>query len=154
LSIEISWHNYRIYEADPPDIRHRSVRRFRDNRSIHAPGFSGQGCDVAISPLLLRSRHIYIVFCSLIHLVLGVYLQIRPQSWRKILQYVGSALLASSALLLVFAFVQENYYLQHFSALSAFGVFSSLAGVGLHVIGGFVRTGSGSDRATPAPSTN
>jgi len=104
--------------------------------------------------LLLRSRHIYIVFCSLIHLVLGVYLQIRPQSWRKILQYVGSALLASSALLLVFAFVQENYYLQHFSALSAFGVFSSLAGVGLHVIGGFVRTGSGSDRATPAPSTN
>src|SRR5258708_21131167 len=33
--------------------------------------------------LLMRSRHIYILFSALIHLALGVYLQIRPLAWQK-----------------------------------------------------------------------
>ena len=37
--------------------------------------------------ILMRSRHIYILFSALIHLALGVYLQMRPGTARKLLQY-------------------------------------------------------------------
>ncbi len=46
--------------------------------------------------LLMRSRHIYILFSSLIHLALGVYLTIRPQTWQRVLQYTGSFFLVLS----------------------------------------------------------
>ena len=45
--------------------------------------------------ILMRSRHIYILFSALIHLGLGVYLQLRPRLWQKIIQISGSAMLAS-----------------------------------------------------------
>ncbi|MEP6788848.1 MAG: hypothetical protein ABJB40_10485 [Acidobacteriota bacterium] len=86
--------------------------------------------------LLMRSRHIYILFNGLIYLVLGVYLQVRPQTWRRIFQYLGSVLLVLSSVLLVWGFVFETYVTQHFSALSFFGIIASLAGVGFHLIGG------------------
>lgn len=86
--------------------------------------------------LLMRSRHIYILFSALIHLALGVYLQIRPQVWRKVLQFGGSAVLVISSGFLVWAFVVETYNLQHFSDLSRNGIYLSLAGIGLHLIGG------------------
>ena len=89
--------------------------------------------------LLMRSRHIYILFSALIHLALGVYLQIRPEVGRKILQYVGSAVLFVSSLLLVWAFITETYSLQQFSDISRFGIYTSLAGVGLHLFGGIHR---------------
>ena len=86
--------------------------------------------------LLMRSRHIYILFSGLIHLMLGVYLQIRPEIWRRILQYSGSFLLVLSSGLLLWAFIVETYQLQHFSSLSRYGIYISLAGVRLHLIGG------------------
>src|SRR5215208_1232240 len=72
--------------------------------------------------LLMRSRHIYILFSALIHLSLGVYLQLRPQLWRKVVQIGGSAALVFSSVLLVWAFVVETYSLQHFSDLSRNGI--------------------------------
>ena len=93
-----------------------------------------------ISPdlrLLMRSRHIYILFSSLIHLTLGVYLTIHPAKWRKSFQYFGSFLLTLSAWLLLWGFIVETYQLQTFSEISRFGIYTSLAGVGFHVIGGF-----------------
>ena len=86
--------------------------------------------------VLMRSRHIYILFSSLIHLALGAYFQIRPNLGAKILQYAGSAFLFVSSGLLVWAFIVETYSLQHFSDLSRYGIYTSLAGVGLHVLGG------------------
>lgn len=86
--------------------------------------------------LLMRSRHIYILFNALIHLTLGVYLQMRPAPWRKSLQYFGSLLLTVSAGLLLWAFITETYQLQRFSEVSRFGIYTSLAGVGFHIIGG------------------
>ena len=86
--------------------------------------------------LLMRSRHIYILFSALIHLALGIYLQIRPQLWRRVLQYGGSAVLIASSVVLVWAWYVETYQLQHFSDLSREGIYLSLTGVGLHVIGG------------------
>ena len=86
--------------------------------------------------LLMRSRHIYILFNALIHLALGVYLQIRPTAWQKALQYAGSLLLTASAGLLLWAFITETYQLQHFSDISRFGIYTSLWGMGFHLIGG------------------
>ena len=87
--------------------------------------------------LLMRSRHIYILFSALIHLALGVYLTIRPQTWRRILQFGGSAVLVFSSAMLVWAFVVETYQTQQFSDLSRNGIFAALWGIGLHLIGGF-----------------
>ncbi|MGB7209993.1 MAG: hypothetical protein WBD27_15140 [Pyrinomonadaceae bacterium] len=89
--------------------------------------------------LLMRSRHIYILFSALIHLALGVYMQMRPQVWRKVLQFSGSTVLVVSSAFLVWAFVVEIYSLQHFSDLSRNGIYLSLAGIGLHLIGGINR---------------
>lgn len=85
--------------------------------------------------VLMRSRHIYILFSSLIHLALGCYLTMAPRTLARSLQYLGSALLFASSLLLVWAFVSEAYVLHHFSDFSRYGLFTSLAGIGLHVIG-------------------
>ena len=87
--------------------------------------------------LLMRSRHINILFSALIHLALGVYLTIRPQTWRRILQFGGSAVLVFSSAMLVWAFVVETYQTQQFSDLSRNGIFAALWGIGLHLIGGF-----------------
>jgi len=86
--------------------------------------------------LLMRSRHIYILFSALIHLSLGVYLQLRPQVWQKVLQFGGSTVLVLSSTLLVWAFVDETYNLKHFSDLSRNGIYTALIGIGLHLIGG------------------
>ncbi len=86
--------------------------------------------------LLMRSRHIYILFSGLIHLALGVYLQVRADAWRRAFQYFGSFLLTVSSGLLLWAFIVETYGLQHFSDISRYGIYASLAGVVSHVIGG------------------
>jgi hypothetical protein len=86
--------------------------------------------------VLMRSRHIYILFSAFIHLGLGVYLQLRPQLWRRAVQIGGSAVLFASSILLIWAFVVETYELRQFSDLSRNGIYASLWGIGLHIIGG------------------
>lgn len=85
--------------------------------------------------ILMRSRHIYILFSSLIHLVLGIYLSIRPKPLSKAFQYFGSFSLTFSSFLLVWAFISETYGTRHFSDLSRFGIYSALAGVISHLVG-------------------
>lgn len=86
--------------------------------------------------LLMRSRHIYILFSALIHMALGIYLRLSPVRWRKAVQLVGSVVLFASSGLLIWAFVTETYSLRQFSEISRYGIYTSLAGVVLHVIGG------------------
>jgi len=85
--------------------------------------------------ILMRSRHIYILFNSLIWLMLGAYLQISPRTLPRALQYFGSILLLTSASFLLFGWYSESYQLQHFSDVSREGIYLSLAGVGFHVLG-------------------
>lgn len=87
--------------------------------------------------LLMRSRHIYILLSSLIHIVLGVYVQIHAEIWRKVLQIFGSVLLISGSVLFVWAFIYETYRTQNFSELSRFALYITLAGTVFHLIGGF-----------------
>ena len=87
--------------------------------------------------LLMRSRHIYILLSGLIHILLGVYLELAPQSWRKILQVFGSAFLTLGSLLLIYAFFYETYSLNHFSDLSRYGLYATLAGTAFHLFSRF-----------------
>ena len=87
--------------------------------------------------MLMRSRHIYILFSALIHLALGIYLQIRPLMWQKAIQITGSAILTVSSILLVWAFFTETYEIHGFTTISRYGIYAALAGVILHLIGGF-----------------
>src|SRR5260221_11661421 len=72
--------------------------------------------------LLMRSRHIYIFFSAMIHLALGIYLQITPQRWRRGLQYFGSILLVCLIGVFIWAFVVEKNRHQHFSSLNNNGI--------------------------------
>ena len=87
--------------------------------------------------LLMRSRHIYILLSSLIHIALGVYLQIRPQIWQKSLQIFGSVLLFAGSILFVWAFIYEIYRAAHFSEISRFALYATLGGTVFHLFGGF-----------------
>ncbi|MFN2501169.1 MAG: hypothetical protein ABR530_04065 [Pyrinomonadaceae bacterium] len=86
--------------------------------------------------ILMRSRHIYILFSSLIHLGLGVYLQMRPRLPQRIFQYIGSSLLTIASGFLLWGFIIETYQLQHFSDISREGIYLSFAGILAHVVGG------------------
>lgn len=86
--------------------------------------------------LLMRSRHIYILFSALIHLALGAYLQKWNGVWRPKVQYAGSFVLFASSILLVWAFIAETYWQQHFSDISRCGIYTSLLGTALHLISG------------------
>lgn len=86
--------------------------------------------------LLMRSRHIYILFSALIHVVLGVYLTVQQAAWQKALQGSGSVILTLSSLLFIWAFVAETYTQQHFTDISRYDIYASLAGVIVHIFGG------------------
>ena len=86
--------------------------------------------------ILMRSRHIYILFSALIHLALGIYTQLSRDRWQQIIQLIGSSVLVASSILLVAAFVMETYAYQQFTDISRYGIYTSLWGIGFHLIGG------------------
>ena len=86
--------------------------------------------------LLMRSRHIYILFSSLLHLLLGAYIRAVPDIRVRLFQLTGSALLSIAGVLFVIAFYLETYTYAHYSDISRWGLYLSLAAVGLHLISG------------------
>lgn len=84
--------------------------------------------------LLMRSRHIYILFSALIHLALGSYMTLAADGLRRHAQLIGSGLLAAASGLLIWGFVAETYYYLLFSEISRWGIYLSLAGVALHAL--------------------
>ena len=87
--------------------------------------------------LLMRSRHIYILLSSFIHILLGLYLTISPEKARKHLQISGSFFLFAGTLLLIYAFFYETYTTKYYSDLSRFGLYTTLSGTILHLFGAF-----------------
>lgn len=87
--------------------------------------------------LLMRSRHIYILFAALIHILLGVYLQKSSLKFQKVLQILGSIFLFAGTVLLVYAFFYETYATHSFTGASRFGLYLTLAGTIFHLFGGF-----------------
>ena len=85
--------------------------------------------------LLMRSRHIYILLASFIHIILGLYFQTQLKIWRKCLQLFGSFLLILGSVLLIWAFFFETYSIQHFSDISRLGLYATLGGIIFHFFG-------------------
>jgi len=76
--------------------------------------------------LLMRSRHIYILFSSFLHILLGLYFRLGNKTWQKTLQTIGSIILFMSTGLLIWAFISETYSFGSFSNISRLGIYSSL----------------------------
>lgn len=87
--------------------------------------------------MLMRSRHIYILLSSLLHIVLGVYLEMRKDKLQKYAQILASFLLLAGSVLFVVAFVYETYRTRNFSEISRLALYVTLAGTMLHLLGGF-----------------
>jgi MFS family permease len=84
--------------------------------------------------MLMRSRHIYILFAALIHLGLGFYFTWLARPLARVFQTIGSALLLASGALLIWAFFSETYFLHHYSESSRRGLYAALAGMLVHGI--------------------
>jgi hypothetical protein len=87
--------------------------------------------------LLYRSRHIYILFASLLNLVLGAYVTRQPKGWRRTLQIAGSILIVTATGLLVAAFIYEPSQGQiEYTPFSFYGIILIAIGTITHVLGG------------------
>ncbi len=82
--------------------------------------------------LMYLSRHIYILAVALVHLVLGAYARPRTTRRGRATQWVASASLGVSSVLLVAAFVVEPVAGRERSLVSTFGLYTLFAGALLH----------------------
>lgn len=56
---------------------------------------------------LMRAQHLYILFSALIHIVLGSYLTVSKDKLIKTFQILGSLLVYSATILLIYSFFNE-----------------------------------------------
>jgi len=90
--------------------------------------------------LMYVSRHIYLLGAALVNLVLGLYLQLNPRGWRRMLQQIGSVLIFLSVVSLLMAFTAEpSLGIAGRSWRSFFGVIAPFAGVVTHFAGTITR---------------
>jgi hypothetical protein len=86
--------------------------------------------------MMLRSRHIYILLAGLLNLGLGSYLVYREQSWRRILQIIGSGLIIVAPFVLLGAFFHEPKLAGLPSSLTLAAVVALLTGTIFHSLSG------------------
>src|SRR6266849_4322962 len=103
----------------------------------HVPNIHSLSAEVR---MMYVSRHIYLLGAALVNLVLGLYLQVNPLGWRRVLQGIGSLLIVLSAVSLLTAFMEEPALgIAGRSWRSSFGLISLFAGVMTHTVTGFAR---------------
>lgn len=59
--------------------------------------------------LLLRSRHVYLLFTALLNGVMGAYYRPAPPGWRTAVQRIGSGLLLAAVPMMLVAFAVEPW---------------------------------------------
>ena len=91
--------------------------------------------------LMFVSRHIYILASAVVHLALGTYVSPAASRRGRTGQWIGSALLAASSLLLIAAFVAEPMAGRGRSLVSTLGIDALLAGVVVHALSARRRAG-------------
>lgn len=84
--------------------------------------------------MIYRAGHIYFLFSGLLNLSLGIQLQLSPIIWKKRTQYLGSVFLLLSPLIFLFGFYHEAGLGQINRSITRLGIFTSLAGIGLHTL--------------------
>lgn len=90
--------------------------------------------------MMYVSRHIYLLGAALVNVVLGLYLQVHPTGWRRLLQQLGSLLILLTLVSLLMAFIAEPPLgLGGRSWRSYFGLIALFAGVMTHFLASFTR---------------
>lgn len=83
-----------------------------------------------------RANHIYILFSSLLNVVIGLYVSFSEIKQKRNLQIWGSFLLLSMPFVLIWAFVVEPVQASPFRTITSLGVDLIAVGVLLHLLGG------------------
>lgn len=86
--------------------------------------------------MLYRTRHIFILLAGLLNLGIGVYFTYRRALWGRILQMLGSSLIAVASLLFIAAFFYEPTLNNLYTPLSHWGTYTILAGTLFHLFSG------------------
>ncbi len=86
--------------------------------------------------MLYRSRHIFILMSGLLHVGIGSYFKYRVQTWRRVLQVIGSLLITTATVVFTIAFFYEPRLPELQNPLALPGVISIAVGVLLHLVGG------------------
>jgi hypothetical protein len=89
--------------------------------------------------LLYRSRHIYILMASMIHIGLGLDYETREGRWQRWIQIAGSSLLTIGTILMVIAFINEPRSGNLEAPYTHWGMHVILAGVIFHGLSGLNR---------------
>ncbi|HEV7373842.1 MAG TPA: hypothetical protein VGN95_03940 [Pyrinomonadaceae bacterium] len=83
--------------------------------------------------MLYRTRHIFILLAGLLNLGIGIYFSYGQQLWRKVLQWLGSGLIAVASLLFIIAFFYEPKLENLYTPLSHWGTYTIVAGTLFHL---------------------
>lgn len=84
--------------------------------------------------MLYRSRHIFILMSGLLHVGIGSYFKYRLQTWRRVLQIIGSLLITMATVVFTIAFFYEPGLPELQNPLSLLAAISIAVGVLLHLI--------------------
>lgn len=84
--------------------------------------------------MLFRSAHIYILLSALLNLALGLYLEDARRGAARILQVIGSLLVASAPVLLLLAFAREPWLAELERPFARPALYGSLAGMLAHLV--------------------
>ena len=90
--------------------------------------------------MMYRSRHIFILMSGLLHVGIGSYFKYRLQTWRRVLQMIGSVLMTIAPVVFTIAFFYEPTLQDLHNPLALWGVISMAVGALLHLIGGAKET--------------
>ena len=82
-----------------------------------------------------RANHLYLLLAGLLHGVLGTYLSLHPQGWRRRLQILGSSLLLLAVPLLLWAFFTEPPQALPDRPRTTIALFLTLVGSLAHFLG-------------------
>ena len=85
--------------------------------------------------MLYRSRHIYILLSALVHLGIGSYFYYRIQTWLRILQILGSALITIASVMFVLAFFYEPGLQNLNGPVTKIAVIITAVGMLFHLLG-------------------
>jgi hypothetical protein len=85
--------------------------------------------------MLYRSRHIFILMSGLLHVGIGSYFKYRLQTWRRVLQIIGSLLITIATVVFTIAFFYEPRLPELQNPLTLLAAISMAVGVLLHLIG-------------------
>ena len=104
--------------------------------------------------LLYRTRHIFILLAGLLNLGIGAYFTYHSETWRRVLQLIGSILIVGASVLYLIAFFYEPNLANLHTPLSHWGTYGVATGVLLHVISGsFIDPSTPPSVALGLPST-